>query len=348
MLLTIRTTQSPATDLGYLLEKHPAKLHRFSLSYGEAFVFYPIATEAECQVALLLDVDPVGLVRGRTQCVDGLAQYVNDRPYAASSFLSVAIAQVFRSALTGKSRERPDLAEQAIPLEATVESMPCRGGEHFLRRLFEPLGYQVSAERIVLDDAFPEWGESRYFTVRLAGNVRLRDFLTHLYVLIPVLDDDKHYWVGDDEVEKLVAKGEGWLSEHPEKDQIALRYLKHRRYLTQTALSQLPSENGGDKAEGEDELARPEEHAEAPLSLNEQRLQAVIALLKESGARRVIDLGCGDGKLLQRLLRDKSIAHVAGVDVSPRALERSSTRRSDARAVAVAPDLVSRVSHLSR
>ena len=191
MLLTITTTHQPATDLGYLLHKNPARAQSFSLSFGQAHVFYPEAGTERCTAALLLDVDPVELVRGRKGSDGGgtLEQYVNDRPYVASSFLSVALVEVYRSAMAGNSKDRPELAESALPLEATLTVVPARGGEEILRRLFEPLGYAVTAERHALDERFPEWGESDYYTVTLAGRVRLKDLLTHLYVLVPVLDN---------------------------------------------------------------------------------------------------------------------------------------------------------------
>src|SRR5690242_11622303 len=211
MLLTITTTHTPATDLGYLLHKNPARLQSFTQSFGTAHVVYPEASNERCTAALVLDVDPVGLVRGR-RGPEGegglLMQYVNDRPYVASSFLSVAISNVFGTAMTGRSKERPELAAAAIPLEARLAVVPCRGGESFLRSLFEPLGYSVIVESHPLDATMPEWGASRYFTVTLRGDVRLASLLAHLYVLIPVLDDEKHYWVGDDEVEKLLRHGE--------------------------------------------------------------------------------------------------------------------------------------------
>jgi 3' terminal RNA ribose 2'-O-methyltransferase Hen1 len=234
MLLTITTTHQPATDLGYLLHKNPARLHTFPLAFGQAHVFYPEASADRCTAALLLDVDPVGLVRNRRgPAGEGgtLDQYVNDRPYVASSFLSVAISRVLGSALGGRSKHRPELIQTKIPLQATISVLPCRGGEGFLRRLFEPLGYQVVAEHHPLDESFPEWGASTYFTVQLKGEVRLQDLLTHIYVLIPVLDNEKHYWVGDDEVEKLLRHGSGWLSSHPEREEITRRYLKYRRDL---------------------------------------------------------------------------------------------------------------------
>lgn len=325
MLLTITTTHEPATDLGYLLAKNPARAQSFELSFGEAHVFYPEANEARCTASLLLDVDPVGLVRGGSSggTVD---QYVNDRPYVASSFLSVAIAQVFGSALAGKSRDRPELAEQSIPLEACVAVVPCRGGEEMLRRLFEPLGYTVEAERELLDPAFPQWGESRYYRLTLRATARLSELLRHLYVLIPVLDDAKHYWVGDDEVEKLLRQGEGWLSSHPAKDLIARRYLRHRKSLTREALSRLVETEEPDVDEAAQQHDAQETKAEERIGLHEQRLGAVVAALKTSGAVRVVDLGCGEGKLLRMLLKERQFEEILGMDVSVRSLEIASER----------------------
>src|SRR5207249_9037016 len=242
MLLTISTTHRPATDLGYLLHKSPGRLHMFEMPFGSTHVFYPEASEERCTAAVLLEVDPVGLVRGRKGPAGdqrALEQYVNDRPYVASSFLSVVLSRVLGSALAGRSKERQELAETPLPLEARLSVLPCSGGEGYLRRLFEPLGYEVTASGHALDPSNPNWGASRYFTVTLRAETRLQDLLTHLYVLVPVLDDDKSYWVGDDEVEKLVRHGEGWLAGHPERESIARRYLKHRRSLVREALARL-------------------------------------------------------------------------------------------------------------
>ena len=329
MLLTITNTHQPATDLGYLLHKSPYRVQSVPLSFGQAHVFYPETAAGRCTAALLLDVDPVGLVRGRRgPSGEGrtLEQYVNDRPYVASSFLSVAIARAFGSAMAGRSKERPELAETALPLRAKISVLPCRGGEGFLHRLFEPLGYEVSASQHALDEKFPEWGESPYFTVELAGRVRLSELLTHLYVLVPVLDNEKHYWVGDEEVEKLLRRGEGWLAAHPEREAIANRYLKHRRSLAREALARLTEEEAPDPDAAVEAHDSEEEAVERPLSLNERRLSAVLAALRGAGARRVIDLGCGEGKLLRALLEDRSFEEVVGMDVSHRALEVAAER----------------------
>lgn len=329
MLLTITTTHQPATDLGFLLHKNPARAQSFDLSFGRAHVFYPDARAECCTAALVLDVDSVALVRGRRGPEgDGglLAQYVNDRPYVASSFLSVAIARLFGSALKGESKERPELATLSIPLEARVAVVMSRGGEGFLRRLFAPLGYEVIAESQPLDAKFPEWGQSRYFVVTLRATKRVSELLSHLYVLVPVLDDEKHYWVAQEEVEKLLRYGEGWLATHPEREEIARRYLKHQRGLVRDALARLVTDEEPDAEESEDAREAEEAALERELSLNEQRLGSVLAALKASGAKRVLDLGCGEGKLVRLLLADRQFAEIVGMDVSWRALEIATER----------------------
>lgn len=329
MLLTIRTTHAPAADLGYLLHKNPSRTQSFDLSFGRAHVFYSELSDEAATAAVLLDVDPVGLVRRRRGPAGeggALEQYVNDRPYVASSFLSVAIAQVLGSAMAGRSKERPELAATAIPLQATLAVLPCRGGEDFLRRLFEPLGYAVEATPHALSSDQPEWGPSRYYTVTLTATCRLSELLTHLYVLVPVLDDGKHYWVGDEEVEKLLRHGAGWLERHPERDLIARRYLRHQRSLVDEAIRQLTADV--EPADDTAELERDAEELdlERPLSLHERRLEMVTATLKEHGARRVIDLGCGEGKLLRLLLQDRQFEAIVGMDVAYRSLEIASER----------------------
>jgi 3' terminal RNA ribose 2'-O-methyltransferase Hen1 len=328
MYLTITTTHTPATDLGYLLHKRPGKLHSVSLSFGKALVFYPAATESRCTAALLLEVDPVELVRkpGGPSGEGGLLdQYVNDRPYVSSSFTSVALARAFGTALGGRSKTKQDLADSELPFEIRIAVLPCRGGEPFLHRLFEPLGYAVTANRHPLDGKFPEWGESRYWSVTLSAKKRLQDALQHLYVLLPVLDDDKHYWVGKDEVEKLLLRGEGWLASHPEREEITRRYLKHQHRLTREALARLT--DGEDDPDELAELHSAEEVVlEERISLNQQRLGSVLAALRQSGAKRVLDLGCGEGRLLSLLLADNSFSEITGIDVSPRVLEKAAQR----------------------
>ncbi len=323
MLLTIETTHRPATDLGYLLHKNPAGLQSFEQSFGTAHLFYPVADEDRCRVCVLLDVDPVGLVRGRG--ARGMDQYVNDRPYVASSFLSVALSRLFSTAMNGRSKERQELVERPIPLKATVAVVPSRG-EDLLHRLFEPLGYSVTATRHPLDEKFASWGEGPYYTLTLEHELPLQMLLQHLYVLIPVLDNEKHYWVGEEEVEKLLSRGRSWLPAHPEKGLITRRYLKYRQSLARDALARLAVEDDVDPDAAEAAHDAEEEQIEKPLSLNAQRMGSVMAALKASGAASVLDLGCGEGNLLRDLRKERQFTRIVGMDVSIRALERASEK----------------------
>jgi 3' terminal RNA ribose 2'-O-methyltransferase Hen1 len=329
MLLTICTSHCPATDLGYLLHKNPARVQTEELSFGKVHVFYPEANEARCTVALMLEVDPVALVRGRRgPAGEGgqLEQYVNDRPYGANSFMSVALGRLFTTALNGKSKERQILAETPIPLEAKLPVIAARGGEELVRRLFEPLGYHVDVARLSMDDKFPEWGESPYVSLVISGTVTLQTLLTHLYVLIPVLDNEKHYWVGDDEIEKLLKRGEGWLPQHPEKELIVSRYLKRQRSLMREALERLAEDAPVEEESQVEGRDAEEERVERPLNLNDQRMGTVLSVLRGLGAKNVLDLGCGEGKLLRHLLGDSQFERIVGMDVSWRSIEIATDR----------------------
>lgn len=352
MLLTISTTHRPATDLGFLLHKNPERVHEASLPFGRAIMFFSQADEERATFSLVLDIDPVALVRGNSRSDQGLFDsYVNDRPYAASSFLSVAIAKTLRNALGGSSKERQDLAGTEIPLEACVLPVPVRGAEDLVARLFEPLGYETTIEPIALDDELTylgeDWSRSPYAAVRLKATCRLADLLSHVYVLVPVLDRKKHYFVDRHELEKLVEKGERWLGAHPEKELIANRYLRFKKSWAREALSRLAVEDviAEETAEAlaeadlrttaaaaaNSEPATPpkdaaEEALETPIRLHELRLDTVTRTLKDLGARRVVDLGCGSGKLLKRLMAEKHFKEILGVDVSTVSLETAARR----------------------
>ena len=327
VLLTISTTAAPATDLGYLLHKHPGKAQTFGVSVGEAHVFYPEATPERCTAALLLEVDSIALVRGHKRTASegfALAQYVNDRPYAASSMLASALGKVFRSAMSGRCDARPELPQRSIPLALHLPVVPTSGGVAPVTALFEPLGWRVEATPIPLDPQRPEWGNSRYVDLHLTGTLRLADALTHLYVLLPVLDGSKHYWVTTDEVDKLLRAGETWLSAHPARETILRRYLGNRHTLVQSAITRLaevddlPPEALDNAVPADDESTAEEGPR---VRLVDARREAVVAALRAERASRVVDLGCGQGALIAAMLSDASFKEIVGVDVSHRALE---------------------------
>ncbi|WP_432457978.1 3' terminal RNA ribose 2'-O-methyltransferase Hen1 [Cellulomonas iranensis] len=361
MLLTLTAdapdAATPASDLGHLLHKHPDRVQTFDAGVGTAHVLYPRADAERCTVALLVEVDPVGLVRDRAGRGDGpLAAYVNDVPYASASVLAVALRRVFGTAMTGRCDRRPELASRALPLEVHVPAVAVRGDVALVAELFAPLGWDVAATPLPLDPRVPAWGDSRYVDLRLRGTLRLADALSHLYVLLPALDGEKHYWVGEDEVDKLLRAGEAWLADHPRRDVVVHRYLRRSRPLAASALERLAEvEHVPADALDDAVAARPEDvddtsaatsattgtptgtpaDADADAvaddgprtpALARLRVEAVHAALRAAGARTVVDLGCGEGVLLRELLADASFDRLLGVDVSHRALQVAARR----------------------
>lgn len=318
MLLTISTSMPQATDLGFLLHKHPDRVQRFSFTAGSYVVCYPEATDDRCTAALLLDVDPVALLRGKGRQPDTftLGQYVNDRPYAASSLLAVALGKAFGTAMSGRCAARPELVDRPIPLIIEVPCLPSRGGQDLALRLFGPMGWTVEAKPIALDPQLPAWGDSPYVALRLTGEMRLADALNHLYVLLPVLDGSKHYWVSPAEVDKLIKSGGGWLGDHPERELISRRYLKNQAPLWRDAMSRLVELDDVPETAAAEPIERPQ-------SLARQRRDTVLEVIREFRPQRVLDLGCGEGALLGPLLAEQGIAQVVGVDVSAAALARA-------------------------
>lgn len=332
MLVTLSTRGEAAPDLSHLLHKHPGRAQSFDLSVGTAHVFYPADTAEVCTAALLLEIDAVALARSKRYGADAqaLSRYVNDRPYVSTSMLALAIGQVFRSAMAGKSESRPERAAAPMDLDVALTSVPSETDAHgvgLATRLFAPLGWAVEETRRPLDDTRPEWGDARTVGLRLRGSVRLADALRQLTVLLPVLDDAKHYWVGDDEVGKLLRRGEGWLAEHPLRDLITTRSLAHQRSLVEDATSRLlgldetSAATAGGAAATSD---RTEAAAETPL--HRRRADAVLTALADTGASTVADVGCGEGALLRHLVADRTFTTVIGTDVAPRELERAERR----------------------
>ncbi|MFX0538428.1 3' terminal RNA ribose 2'-O-methyltransferase Hen1 [Ornithinimicrobium sp. Y1847] len=364
MLLTLTSTAPQAPDLGFLLYKHPDRVQTFTVSGATATVLYPEVEDERCTVALVLEVDPVALARRKGAGVAGFAlgQYVNDRTYAASSLLAVAIGQVFGTALNGRCEARPELVDQRLPLTVRIPALPARAGRDgrsgmaLLTALFAPLGWSVAGSTTDLAEGLEgiEWGPAPYVDVELTAEVRLADALSHLYVLLPVLDDAKHYWVGPDEVDKLMRRGEGWLAGHPEREFITRRYVGVQRDYVEDALSRLAEldeaalPGGGPVVAESAETTSVETATDStvateitandttsittavadapPVPHKRARLAAVLTALREVGAQRVVDLGCGEGFYLGELIRDPTITEVVGIDVSAAELARAERR----------------------
>lgn len=324
MLLTITARRSQAlptpSDLGFLLHKHPDRMQSFGVYAGTAHVFYSENTAEACTAAVLLEVDPVALVRGRSGRSDAFAlgHYVNDRPYVASSLLSVAMGKVFRSALNGQCAGHEDLVDTALDLTLFLPTVP--GEAELIRRLFSPLGWEVQATPIAFDATRTQWGQAPLASVTLTGSVPLAQALRHLYVLLPVLDEAKHYWVSEDEVDKLMRAGSAWLPSHPEREVIAHRFLAGQRDLRNSALTRMAEL---------DDHTRPavdDDGTAAPRPLVRLRHDAVLEVVRELAPASIADLGCGAGALLGGLLKVQGVARVIGTEVSDVALSKAARR----------------------
>lgn len=324
MLLLITATGPKASDLSYLLQKHPDRLNERDLGFGKSLVFYPEASENRYVAALAVSVDPIGLVRESRIDLGGDG-YVNDRPYVAGSLLSVAISRTFGSALAGRSKERPESVDAKIPLEARLVAVRASGGEAAIRRCFEPLGYEVECDFAPSIAWLADIGASAAAaTVVIRGVAVVRDLLRHIYVLAPVIDNAKHYFIGLAEVDKLIRHGEGWLKDHPERDWIVERYLRFRSSLTRRALATFVADDSATDIEGDE----AEIELEKPVRLHDERIATVLAALRDpaAGIKSVLDLGCGEGKLLCELAKVPHFERIVGVDVSPTALDRARDR----------------------
>ena len=325
MLLTITYKGTETQNLGFLLYKHPDRAQKFKLNYGQAYVFYPEVSDERTTVALLMDIDPIDLAKGKLGSHEGgLFDYVNDRPYAATSFMSTAIAKVFGKAMSGRCEQFQELADTKLDLTASLYCLRDNGYEGLAKDLFEPLGYSVEIQRTMLDEKFPEWGNSPYIDLTVKGKVKLSDMLNHLYLLIPVFDKQKHYYTSKDELEKLVKHGEGWLEDHPAKNKILYRYFAAKKGYAKKASDMLSEEESVDE---EEETAKvSEEILEKHISLNTMRMETVKNAVLESGAEKVIDIGCGEGKLVSMLMEESSIKKITACDVSVKILEKAAKR----------------------
>lgn len=319
MILTITYTGHNTQDLGYLLHKNPYRAQEFNLNSGMAYVFYPEVSDEKTTMALLLDINPIDLAKGKQgSATGGLFDYVNDRPYTASSFLSTAITRIFNTAMNGRCDRKQELADSPLDLMANIYSV--HGTEDFARKIFEPLGYSVKTTKNILDENFTEWGESPYINLEISGKIRLSDLLNHIYVLIPVFDRQKHYYIDEGEIDKLLSHGGEWLSGHPAKNEIIYRYFLMKKSYARRTIDRLT------ESEPVEEISDEEPKDEKKISLNAQRIETVKNAVLASGAQSVIDLGCGECRLTKLLLEQKQIKKVTAIDVSAHELEKAKSR----------------------
>jgi 3' terminal RNA ribose 2'-O-methyltransferase Hen1 len=326
MLLTITTTHQPATDLGYLLHKNPYRAQAFRTSFGKVYVFYPEAHENRCSASLLLDLDLIGLIHRQKNFYrrsEKEIPYISDRPYVASTFLSSAISQVLGTAMLGQSRERPELAQQELPFEIELSLLPPTS-EELLHQLFLPLGYEIEIHYPFRETTPSSTLLKSYLRLHLRGKRTLSQVLSHLYVLIPVLDDEKFLWFRDFELEKFLRQGESWLKQHPEEKRIVQSYFrKNQNSGAFPALSRILGQNYLQFEKQEEQANDFLKRLEDKLQLRTQRFEKVKQTLQKLQVTQVLQLQSGEGLFLKELLETKAFEEILGMDTSSYMLEKS-------------------------
>jgi 3'' terminal RNA ribose 2''-O-methyltransferase Hen1 len=316
--LSIATTRPKAADLGFILYKHPDRVFRSDSSRNKnlkAVGFYPEAGDERCEFVLLVEVDPVERVRGLAWN-GGIAQYVEPLPFLASSYMSQAISLCLRSAMNGivSSKDPSEdarlraMAVEHWPLEIKVS--PIRTSPALIERMFQPLGWEVTIDSMPLDVPGVE-RDNALHTVTLKGSSTVQDALTQLYVLLPALDPVRHYFYDEAEVAKLLEKSRNWLETHPARNLIVGRYLSKSRELREAAMSQF-----------EEAVEAPQEAA-IEVSAHSARHMRIAEAVSAMGDVRIVDLGCGEGKLLSRLAFLPGKIEIVGVEPSLRDLEKA-------------------------
>lgn len=325
MLINITVTGENAKALSYILWKNPDHIFDREFSSGHVVVFFSEYSNQKATASLLVLVDSVGMVRSEWGRIS--SSYVDHRPYAASSIASVALKEAYSSAFAGKSEtaEIDAVIKQKLPVEIELSSVWVKGGVQSIHDFFEPLGYAVNAEKLLYESKWLK-SDSCVFNVTLTGMQTILDLLRHLYVLLPALDNKKHYFVNENEIVKLLSHGEGWLETHPYKERIVSRYLIHRHNLIEEALEQLAEEVQDE--ETEENAAGAEEAMERPIRLQEERLQTALAVMRtlDPAPLKIGDIGCGSGDFIRLIENDRAFSEVIGMDVSSKVLQIAEKR----------------------
>lgn len=304
MLMTITCKGSDAQDLSWLLHKRPDRFQAFNLPYGTAYVFFPEYSDNKCIVTLLLDVESSGL-NDICKAKDGEFQYVNPRQYLSGSLLSGAITKVFASAIKGVCEEKPELVDKVFNYEMEITSFSCRLNPDYIEKLFLPLGYEIDFTKP--SGQYSEIAQ-QFGNLKLIARTTLQKLLSQLFILLPVFDRQLHFWIGESQLEKFIRHSTGWLENHPEKSFIINEYFwpaSELKYRVLEYFNAIPSAD--EKAPG----------------LNALRQEEIINSLIRHDATSILDLGCGNGSLLELLAQEKRFSKIAGMDIAARNIDEA-------------------------
>ncbi|MBW4084382.1 3' terminal RNA ribose 2'-O-methyltransferase Hen1 [Paenibacillus sp. S150] len=357
MHLIIRVTGAGAGMLSRLLAKNPDNLYDRMEKEARVRIAFTASSEQEAEAVIYVTPDPVELVKGASSAHNDITQYINDREFVVSSLFCTYIRSALGTALNGKTKEAYlPWVNRKLALELTFGPVASNLPDHALEDLFIPLGYEVVLERGDAAYAFELKSRSSVRYIKLKGIQTLQTALRQLFVLIPALDDYKHYYISDDEVDKIRRYGDGWLENHPQRALILKRTLRFagaiKHYEDQMAGDGQQAENG---ASGEapgiaEPFAAPAEAsagtgaAEAPKArLNDLRYAAIADTVERLAARRsIVDFGSGGGKLSARLSSVPGVQEIKAVEPSAAAQLRAMDRfaKLEGRPGAIVPEPV--------
>ncbi|MGE6488602.1 3' terminal RNA ribose 2'-O-methyltransferase Hen1 [Paenisporosarcina sp. NPDC076898] len=311
MQLSIQASGDNVQAISYLLSKNPNNLYERNHKGHLVRLFYSKFTETELEVTIFVTPDPIELVKNNSNSYD-ITHYINDREFAVSSIFCSFIRSALGTALNGQPKEE-HLMWVNHPFSFNFEFGPVVSSlsDEKLMNLFEPIGYEVTINRPEIEYSFPIKTKSSARYLSIKGMKTLQEGLRHLFVLIPVIDNYKHYFIDEKEIEKLERYGEGWLDQHP------LRDLIYRQALRFKEIYSLVENSSKDEKKVE---------PVKKVRLNELRYEKIVNTVSQMKPRSVIDFGSGEGKLSVQLGFVEGITEILAVEPSEaaslKALER--------------------------
>lgn len=326
MQLAIKATGEGAKMLSFLLSKNPQNLYdRMEKGYRVRLT-YTVFSDSEVEALIFVTPDPVELVKNSPDTYE-ITQYINDREFVVSSIFCSNTRSALGTALNGRPKEEYlDWAKHAFQLTIGFGPVATDLPDAAIKNLFEPLGYQTEIERGRADYNFQFKERSSARFINLQSKVTLQNALQHLFVLIPVLDDYRHYFIDEREIEKLERYGEGWLADHPLKELIIKRTLRFRELIDQMVLNSHQTELINEAVTPEPNIS-----SQPVVRLNKLRYQRLVKIIEDLAAREsIVDFGAGEGKLSVRLGFIPGVKEILAVEPTEKEQLRALKRFSEA------------------
>ncbi|MCK1992095.1 3' terminal RNA ribose 2'-O-methyltransferase Hen1 [Peribacillus muralis] len=301
MQLTINASGNNVKAISYLLSKNPNNLYERKHKGHVVRLFYSTFTETEMEATIFVTPDPIELVKNTANSYD-ITHYINDREFAVSSIFCSLIRSALGTALNGQPKEEhAEWVNHPFSFQFDFGPVVSTLSDNQLRELFEPIGYEVSITRPDIQYSFDMKDRSSTRTVSLKGLKTLQEGLRHLFVLIPVIDNYKHYYIDEKEIDKLERYGEGWLDDHPMRDFIYRQSLRFKEVYS-IVENKKPEMKKDDK--------------ESKVRLNDLRYEKIFDTVSQMHPSSVVDFGSGEGKLSVRLGFIEGVKEILAVEPS--------------------------------